>query len=55
MRVADHAFNYSVLGAQGFETMAQLIAMCDCFTFTYGDLNEAVTRLTSLERPRCAA
>ncbi len=55
MRVADQAFNYSVLGAQGFETMAHLIAACDCFTFTYGDLDEAVTCLTNLERPRCAA
>lgn len=50
MRVADHAFNYSLLGVTGFETMARLIEACDCYAFTYGDLHQAVALLANLAR-----
>ncbi len=42
MHVADSAFNYSLLGLTGFETLVKLIDSCDCYTFTYSKLQEAV-------------
>jgi HprK-related kinase A len=42
MRIVENAFNYSVLGLRGFRAAATLIDRCDCYTFTYGDLGEAV-------------
>lgn len=50
MRVADNAFNYSLLGVQGFETMARLIDSCQCFDFCYSDLDEAVATFSSLPK-----
>ncbi|TCV79247.1 hypothetical protein EDE11_12040 [Methylomonas methanica] len=42
MRLADLSFNYSVLGASGFETMAGLVKNCQAYDFIYdGDFNQA--------------
>ncbi len=42
MRLADLSFNYSVLGAQGFETLAGLVNSCQAYDFIYdGDFNHA--------------
>jgi HprK-related kinase A len=51
MRLADNAFNYSVLGEPGFETLARLVDGCDCYEFRYGDLKEAVARFDALPPP----
>ena len=43
MQVVEAAFNYSVLGREGFEIVASLVDRCACFRFTYGgDLAAAV-------------
>jgi hypothetical protein len=42
MHLVDSAFNYHLHGRDGFELLAQLIAACDCYDFSYGDLGEAV-------------
>jgi len=49
MRTADNAFNYSVLGRQGFELLADLIDRCECHEFRYGNLEEALRRFDRLE------
>jgi HprK-related kinase A len=48
MRVVEQAFNYDILGARGFEAAAGLIDRCECFEFSYGDLDEAVATFASL-------
>jgi HprK-related kinase A len=48
MHVADSAFNYSLLGLTGFETLGRLIDRCDCYTFTYSKLQEAITTFDEL-------
>ena len=48
MRVADNAFNYSLLGVQGFTTLSRLIENCQCYEFTYSDLDEAMATFSSL-------
>lgn len=47
-RVADNAFNYTVLGATGFDTLAGLVACCDGFDFRYSDLDEAMAVFDTL-------
>jgi hypothetical protein len=42
LRLADHAFNYSQFGLNGFDMIVRLIDACDCFEFSYSKLAEAV-------------
>jgi hypothetical protein len=48
LRVAESSFNYSLLGTRGFEAMARLIDLCDCYEFSYSNLDDAVRRLSLL-------
>lgn len=54
LRLADHAFNYSLLGRRGFETMAGLVEASACYDFRYSDLDEAVARFHQLPYPATA-
>lgn len=51
MRVADNAFNYSLLGAHGFASLADLIDASHCHDFTYSKLEEALTVFNNLRPP----
>lgn len=42
MHFAEHAFNYSILGLTGFESLSRLVDESDCYSFTYSRLEEAV-------------
>ncbi len=47
--LSGHSFNYDLIGLRGFQTLANLIDACDCYTFEYGgDLEQAVTQLNAL-------
>lgn len=48
MKLADNAFNYSGLGLQGFETVARLIDVADCYDFRYSILDEAIAAFDAL-------
>ena len=48
MRVAENSFNYSMMGLRGFETVTQLVDRCDCYEFTYSNLNEAIAIFDAL-------
>lgn len=52
LRVADNAFNYSQLGALGFDTLAGIIEQCDSYDFRYSDLDQAMDAFAALEPPR---
>jgi len=51
-RVADNAFNYSHMGARGFNALAGTIERCASYDFRYSDLDEAMALFAALERPR---
>jgi HprK-related kinase A len=51
MQVADNAFNYSLLGLGGFEALARLIDMSECYTFIYSVLDEAIETFDALKTP----
>jgi HprK-related kinase A len=48
MSVAGNAFNYSLLGAEGFEALAALIDSSRSFNFTYSVLDDAVDIFSQL-------
>jgi HprK-related kinase A len=52
LRLADHAFNYSQYGLKSFDMLVQLIDGCDCYEFTYSNLQEAVQVFDSLSDRR---
>lgn len=43
MRVSENAFNYSLLGRKGFDALVSVVDKCDCYTFSYSDLDDAIT------------
>jgi HprK-related kinase A len=49
MRVADNSFNYSLLGLDGFRTMANLIDASQCYDFTYSKLDDAIKIFDTLK------
>ncbi|MES2900236.1 MAG: HprK-related kinase A [Pseudomonadota bacterium] len=52
MQVADNAFNYSLLGARGFDALGRLIAASRSASFRYGVLDEAMAAFDALARGR---
>lgn len=55
MTLVENTFNYNVHGRDGFVTLAALIDRCDCYQFTYGNLDEAVTVFERLAAGPAAA
>lgn len=52
MEIANNAFNYSVLGVEGFEILKKVVDRADCFSFKYSNLDEAIAVFEQLEAPR---
>lgn len=48
MLLASNAFNYEMLGEQGFAAIRDLVTGARVFSFVYADLEKAVERLTAL-------
>lgn len=52
LELGRNAFNYSVLGRLGFDTLAALLDTCGCFDFRYGRLDEAIVAFDRLASAR---
>ena len=50
MRLAENAFNYSLLGAAGFHAVGRLVEEVRTFDFSYGVLDDAIAVFDSLLR-----
>ncbi len=48
MTLAEHAFNFNILGKQGFDSMSNMIENVECYDFTYADLVTALEGIDSL-------
>ena len=48
MKLSGNSFNYELLGATGFRTVAAIIHASDCYLFHYADLDKAVQTLDEL-------
>ena len=49
MRVAENAFNYSLLGASGFDALASIIDASLSYQFTYSKLDDAIEIFSKLK------
>jgi len=50
LEVGQNAFNYSIHGARGFDTLTRLVDGCACYDFVYEDLDAAVEAFAALPR-----
>jgi HprK-related kinase A len=48
LELGRNAFNYMVLGAAGFNTLANVLESCQCFDFSYSQLDDAVAVFEAL-------
>jgi HprK-related kinase A len=48
LHLASHAFNYSILGAAGFQQVSALMEACDCWDFRYSRLPDAIRTCAEL-------
>lgn len=48
LHLASHAFNYSLLGAAGFDRVGALMDACDCWDFRYSRLPDAIRLFAEL-------
>lgn len=48
MELAGNAFNYSMLGSDGFHALARLVGLSSCYHFRYSRLDDAVTMFANL-------
>lgn len=48
LELGRNAFNYMVLGRQGFEALGDMVSGCDCYDFHYSDLDEAMAAFDHL-------
>ena len=48
MQLVENTFNYSIHGPAAFAALAALMDRCDCYSFTYGHLDEAVATFDQL-------
>jgi HprK-related kinase A len=51
IRLLDGAFNYSLLGEEGFRIAGDLVEACGCFEFTYSSLDDAIETFARLTPP----
>lgn len=55
MELASNTFNYDILGAKGFESVAQLVERCAIYRFEYGNLQDAVDGVIQVCQSAAAA
>lgn len=48
LELGRNAFNYSLLGLDGFNALAAIVDRCACFDFSYGHLDQAIAVFDSL-------
>lgn len=48
MLLGGNAFNYTLLGLQGFDTATRLVQQTHCYDLNYSDLNEAIAAFDAL-------
>ena len=48
MHVANHAFNYELLGSLGYDLNASIIDVCECYDFEYSQLSDAMRVFSEL-------
>ena len=52
LELGRNAFNYTLLGRAGFDTLADVIDASECHDFEYGSLDDAITAFDALVETR---
>ena len=52
LELGRNAFNYTLLGRSGFDTLADVVDASDCHDFEYGSLDDAITVFDALAKAR---
>jgi len=54
VRLAENAFNYTLLGERGFEALVGIVDKAECYEFTYSKLDDAISVFADLKAlPAC--
>jgi HprK-related kinase A len=48
LRIAQESFNYDIHGRAGFEILTRMLDHCDCYEFSYGELEDAMQAFAAL-------
>ena len=48
IKLADNAFNYNVVGAQGFNALCDVVENSSCYDFEYSELDDAIKVIAEL-------
>lgn len=48
MKLTNNAFNYHLLGLQGFRSVTRLVRNCDCYMLSYSNLEDAIGAINRL-------
>ncbi len=48
IELAENAFNFNILGKEGFELLTKTVAGCDCYSLVYSDLDDVIDQLEQL-------
>lgn len=48
LELGQNSFNFSVLGQPGFDVVADLVDRCDCYEFSYSQLDDAISIFNQL-------
>ena len=48
MHLAHNSFNYTVLSAQGFNSLSSLVQQTDSFRLEYADIDQALREISQL-------
>jgi len=51
IQIGKNAFNYSQYGARAFSMLADIVEACDCYSFSYALLSEAIEIFDALDAP----
>lgn len=51
-QLAKNSYNYNLLGADGFNALADVIDACDCYDLVYGRLDDAIECFNNLNPPK---
>jgi HprK-related kinase A len=48
LKLSTNSFNYELLGPEAFDAVTKLISTCECYRLRFGDLEQAVAKISEL-------
>ena len=48
VRLSNNSFNYHLLGETSYRALTSMVKACECYSFQYSDLDEAIELMNEL-------